>query len=80
MNEEQLKIFHPTLHDIHQFIMDAEKLGYGEIEITVKAHDYKAKIVVLKAVKPKKKTMAKSITKRIMIKKRLTKTPKSDIN
>ena len=68
MNSKQLKKYNPTLYDIHKFIVDAKELGYGEIEIVIKAHDYVAKIVELKAVKPKKKTMAKSITKKVMIK------------
>lgn len=64
---QQLKEFNPTLYDIHSFIVDAAELEYGEIEFTVKTHNYMAKIVEMKAVKPKKKTMVKSITKRVMI-------------
>ncbi len=69
-SRSKLKKYNPTLHQIDQFIRDAKKLGYGEIEIVVKTHDYISKIVVLKAVKPSKKTFAKSVTKRIMVKKK----------
>lgn len=71
MNSKQLKKYNPTLYAIHKFIIDAKKLGYGEIELTIKTHDYVSKIVEMKAVKPKKKTMAKSVTKRIMVKKKV---------
>jgi len=67
---QRLKKYNPTLYDIHKFIVDAKELGYGEIEIVIKTHDYVAKIVEMKAIKPKKKTIAKSITKRVMIKKK----------
>jgi len=65
---DKLKKIHPTLYGIHKFIIDAKKLGYGSIEFDVSTHDYKAKMVTMKAVKPKKKTIGKSMTKRIMIK------------
>ena len=65
---EQLKKTNPTLYQIHKWIVKIEAEGWGEIEFTVKSHDYKAKMVTMKAVKPKKKTIGKSMTKRIMIK------------
>ena len=64
---EQLKEFSPTLHQIHIFIMDAAKLGYGEIEFVVKTHDFASKIVEMKAVSPEKESLPRSITKRIMV-------------
>jgi len=64
---KQLKRFNPTLHQIHEFIVNAKALGYGEIELTIKTHNYINKIVEMKAVKPKKKTLAKSITKRVVV-------------
>lgn len=66
---QQLKKINSTLWEINKFIIDAKKLGYGEILLTIKTHDYISKMVDLKAVKPKKKTMAKSVTKRVMIRK-----------
>ena len=69
-SRSKLKKYNPTLHQIDQFIRDAKKLGYGEIELTIKTHDYISKIVELKAIKPKTKKLAKSVTKRIMVKKK----------
>ncbi len=74
--DQQLKKYNPTLYDIHKFIVDARKLGYGEIELTIKTHDYVSKIVEMKAIKPNKKTIAKSITKRVMVKKKQPKEKK----
>ncbi len=68
MDTKELKQFNPTLHTIHTFIVDAKKLGYGEIELTIKTHDYISKMVDMKAVNPNKKTLAKSIKKRVMVK------------
>ncbi len=65
---QQLKKHNPTLYQINKFIISAKELGYGEIEFTINAHNYQAKIVSMKAVKPDKKTLAKSVTKRIMVK------------
>ena len=56
-----------TLTQIHEFILKAGELGYGEVVLTIKAHDYRARIVDMKAEGPGKKTIAKSITKRVMI-------------
>ena len=64
----QLKKFSPILYDIHKFIIDAKKLGYGSVELVIKTHNYVNKVVEMKAVKPKKKTLVKSITKKVMIK------------
>ena len=64
---EQLKKENKTLWQINEFILDVERMGYGEVEITIKSHDYKAKIIGMKAVKPKKKTIRKSIGKKIMV-------------
>ncbi len=66
---QRLKKHNPTLYQIHSFITSAKDLGYGEIEFTISAHDYQAKVISVKAVKPNKKTLAKSVTKRVMIKK-----------
>jgi len=66
-NEQILKKHNPTLYQINEFILKAKELGYGEIELCIKTHDYVSKIVELKAVKPKKKTLAKSITKRVVV-------------
>ena len=63
------KKVNPVLYQIHTFILDAGKLGYGEVELVIKSHAYVAKMVDMKAVKPKEKTLRKSITKRIVIKK-----------
>lgn len=70
MNTKDLKAFNPTLYSIHNFIVDAKKLGYGEIEFTIKTHNYAAKVIDMKAVDPKSKTLAKSVTKRIVVKKK----------
>jgi hypothetical protein len=64
---KQLKKYNPTLHQINEFILNAKELGYGEIELTIKTHDYVSKIVELKAIKPEKETLAKSVTKRVMV-------------
>ena len=63
----RLEQFHPTLYQIHKFIVGAKELGYGEVELIIKTHDYVAKIFDMKAIKPKKKTLQKSVTKRIMV-------------
>ena len=68
MNIEQLKKDNPILYQIHLWIVKVEQEGWGEIEFTVKSHNYKAKMVEMKAVKPKNDKIAKSMTKRIMIK------------
>ena len=68
MNTDQLKKDNPVLYQIHIWIMKVEQEGWGEIEFTIKSHNYKAKMVIMKAVKPEKKTLGKSMTKRIMIK------------
>jgi len=70
-----LKEENPALYQIHQFILKAEELGYGSVEIEVKIHDYVSKIIDLKAVKPKKKTMQRSFSKRVMIKKKVDTKP-----
>ena len=67
---DQLKKYNSTLYEINKFILDAEKLGYGSVELVIKTHDYIAKIIDLKAVKPKKKTLIKSITKRVIVPKK----------
>ena len=64
----QLKEFSPHLYQVNSFIVDAKKLGYGEIELTIKTHNYISKMIDVKAVKPKNKTLAKSISKRIVVK------------
>jgi len=64
---KQLKETNPTLWQIHEFILKAEELGFGSVEIVVKIHEYLAKIIDLKATKPKKKTMQKSFSKRVMV-------------
>jgi len=64
---KQLKETNPALYQIHSFILKAEELGFGSVEIVVKIHDYLAKIIDLKATKPKKKTMQKSFSKRVMV-------------
>lgn len=64
---EQLKTYNPTLYQINEFILKARELGYGEIELVIKTHDYISKMIELKAIKPKKKTLQKSVTKRVMI-------------
>lgn len=66
---KDLKETNPTLYQINEFILKAKELEYGEMEFTVKIHNYNARIIDMKAVKPKKKTMPKSVTKRVMIKK-----------
>jgi len=65
---KQLKKYNLTLYQINNFILDVEKMGYGEVELVIKTHDYRAKIVDMRATKPKGKTMRKSITKKVMIK------------
>ena len=65
---QQLKKHNPALYQIHQWIMEVEEKGWGEIEFIVKAHDYKARMIDMKAVKPKGKTLRKSITKKVMVK------------
>ena len=62
-----LKEYNPTLYQINEFILKAKELGYGEIELVIKTHDYKSKTVEMKAVKPKGKTLQKSIKKKIRI-------------
>lgn len=64
----QLKKQNPTLYSIHKFIVDAEKLGYGEIEFAIKTHNYKTKTIDMAAVKPQKNKKAKGVTKRIVVK------------
>lgn len=64
---QQLKEVNPTLYQIHVFIIDVAKLGYGEIEFMVKSHDYLSKMIDIKAVKPEVKTLPKSIGKKIII-------------
>ena len=64
---QQLKTLNPTLYDIHIFIIDAKKLGYGEIELTIKSHDYVSKIVEMRAIKPDKKKLAKRLMKKVMV-------------
>lgn len=64
---EQLKKQNPTLYQINKFITDAKRLGYGEIELVIKTHDYISKMVEMKAVKPTQESLPKSITKRIMV-------------
>jgi len=66
---QQLKKNNPTLYQIHEFIMSVAELGYGEICFDIKAHDYVARMVEMQAKNPKKNTTAKSITKRVMVKK-----------
>jgi hypothetical protein len=70
MTDELLKKDYPILYQIHQWILKAKELEYGEMEFVIKAHDYEARQVVMKAVKPKKRERAKSITKKVMIKKK----------
>lgn len=62
-----LKKENETLWQINEFIVDAEELGYGEIELVVKTHDYMSKFVELKAVNPDKKTIARSRMKKIKV-------------
>lgn len=64
---QQLKKYNPHLYQINKFILDAKKLGYGEIELCIKTHDYVSKRIEMKAVKPKKITLAKSIKKRVVV-------------
>lgn len=64
---EQLKQFHPTLYQIHDFILKAKELGYGEIILTIKTHDYVSKTIDMDAIKPNKKTIATRIRKRILV-------------
>jgi hypothetical protein len=64
---QQLKKYNPTLYQINEFILNAKKLGYGEIEFAIKTHNYVSKIIDIKAVKPKKRTLAKSVTKKIVV-------------
>ena len=66
---KQLKKFNPTLYQIHRWILDAKKLGFGSMEFEIKTHDYVSKVITMKAVEPKDKKLQKSITKRIMVKK-----------
>lgn len=65
---KQLKKHNKTLYQINLFILQAKELKYGEIQFTVKTHNYINSIVEMKAIKPKTKTMAQSVTKRVMIK------------
>jgi len=64
---QQLKKESPTLYEIYSFIVSSKELGWGEIQFTVKTHNYTNKFVEMKAVKPTKKTMMESVTKRIMV-------------
>jgi len=57
---------HPTLYQIHLWILKVEEEGWGEVEFVVKCHDYKAKTIDMKAIKPKNKNV-KSFTKRIRV-------------
>jgi len=66
---EQLKEQNKTLWQIHEWILEAEKLGFGIMEFEIKTHDYAAKALSMKATEPKDKALQKSITKRVMIKK-----------
>ena len=66
---KQLKKFNPTLYQIHQWILDAKKLGFGSMEFEIKTHDYVVRILSMKATKPKDKVSQKSITKKIIVKK-----------
>jgi hypothetical protein len=68
---QQLKKYNPTLYQINKFILNAKKLGYGEVELTIKTHDYVSKIIEMKAIKPEKETLAKSVTKRVMVGKKV---------
>ena len=70
MKTFNLKKFNKTLWQIHQFIIGAEKLGYGEVELVIKTHDYISKKIEMKARKPKKKTIRKSIRKGVQINER----------
>ncbi len=64
---KNLKKENPTLYQIHRWILNVANEGWGEIEFTVKAHDYRAKWIDMKAIGNKKKTSPKSIKKRIVI-------------
>ncbi len=70
MTEDQLKDSFPTLYQVHQFLLHAETLGYGQMEFTITVHNYQAKTVEMKAVEPQKEGAAKSITKKLVIAKR----------
>jgi len=59
----------PILYQIHQWILKVESEGWGEIEFTIKSHDYVVRLINMTAVNPKKKTLPKSITKKLVIKK-----------
>jgi len=64
--DKQLKKHNKTLWQVNKFIIDAEKLGYGEVVLTIKTHNYLTKIIEMTAKKAKKATIRKSVTKRIM--------------
>lgn len=57
-----------TLQQINDFILKAKELGYGEVELVIKTHDYISKTIEMKAVKPKKDTLQKSIKKKVRVK------------
>ena len=65
---ELLEQFNPKLKEIHDYIVGMASLGYGEIVLTIKCHNYMSKMVDLKAVKPKKgKNIPVSVSKRIIV-------------
>lgn len=66
---KQLKKHNPKLYQIHKWILKVEKEGWGRIEFDVKCHDYVSTMIEMKAVDPEKKTLPKSMTKKVMSKK-----------
>lgn len=57
---------YPVLYQIHLWILKVQDEGWGEIEFTIKSHNYQAKTINMKATKPKKKNL-KSLSKRILV-------------
>ena len=64
---KMLEKFHPTLKQIHDFIINSTELGYGEVLLNIKCHDYINKMVEMRAQQPKDKTIQVSVTKRIIV-------------
>lgn len=64
-----------TLTKIENFILQAQQLGYGEMEFTISIHDYQARKIEMKATENEKES-AVSISKRMVIDKKLDKAKK----
>lgn len=68
MDFAKMTLKYPKIHkQIHKWILEAEEKGWKEVEIVIKTHAYKLQWIDLKAIKPKKDAIAKSMSERIKV-------------